>query len=143
MRITTTSRFTVSIILVVITTVEERRVVVISLLYSNVTFDDINILIRMRHWIESATTMLVVAFTFALMARERRRSCDSQAVTCDFCLKWSKLVVDRSQCVFTVRVTDSTFMDAAIPYQLPIRHGSHIGTIPGRPIQSPGTLLAD
>ena len=75
MRVTITSRFTVSIILVVITTVEERRVVAISLLYSNVTFGDI----LSRHWIESATTMLVVAFTFALMARERRRSCGSQA----------------------------------------------------------------
>ena len=49
----------------VITTVKERRVVAISLLYSNVTFGDI----LSRHWIESATTMLVVAFTFALMAR--------------------------------------------------------------------------
>ena len=112
MRVTITSRYTVSIILVVITTVKEQRVVAISLLHSNVTFVDILI----RHWIESATTMLVVAFTFALMARERRRSCDSQAVTCDFCLKWSKLVIDRSQCVSTVRLTDSTFMDVAIPY---------------------------
>ena len=75
MRVTITSRFTVSIILVVITTVKERRVVAISLLYSNVTFGDI----LTRHWIESATTMLVVAFTFALMARERRRSRGSQA----------------------------------------------------------------
>ena len=65
MRITMTSRFTVSIILVVITTLTERRVVAISLLHSNVTFGDI----LTRHWIESATTMLVVAFTFALMAR--------------------------------------------------------------------------
>ena len=112
MCVTITSRYTVSIILVVITTVKERRVVVISLLFSNVTFGDI----LTRHWIESATTMLVVAFTFALMASERRRSCGSQAVTCDFCLKLSKLVIDKSQCVFTVRVTDSTFMDAAIPY---------------------------
>ena len=71
MRVTMTSRVTVPIILVVITTVNERRVVAISLLYSNVTFGDI----LTRHWIESATTMLVVAFTFALMARERRRSC--------------------------------------------------------------------
>ena len=70
MCVTTTSRITVSIILVVITTVKERRVVVISLLYSNVTCGDI----LTRHWIESATTMLVVAFTFALMARERRWS---------------------------------------------------------------------
>jgi hypothetical protein len=75
MRVTITSRFTVPIILVVITTVKERRVVAISLLYSNVTFGDI----LSRHWIESATTMLVVAFTFALMARERRWSCGSQA----------------------------------------------------------------
>ena len=66
MCITTTSRFTVSIILVVITTVKERRVVAISLLYSNVTFGAI----LSRHWIESATTMFVVAFTFALMARQ-------------------------------------------------------------------------
>ena len=70
MRVTITSRFTVSIILVVITTLKERRVVAISLLHSNVTFGD-NLT---RRWIESATTMLVVAFTFALMARERRRS---------------------------------------------------------------------
>ena len=75
MRVTITSRFTVSIILVVITTVKERRVVAISLLYSNVTFGDI----LTCHWIESATPMLVVAFTFALMARERRWSCGSQA----------------------------------------------------------------
>ena len=68
MCITTTSRFTVSIILVVITTLKERRVVAVMLLHSNVT--SVGILIR--HWIESATTMLVVAFTFALMARERR-----------------------------------------------------------------------
>ena len=113
MCVTVTSRDTVSIILVVITTVKERSVVAISLLHSNVTFVD-NLI---RHWIESATTMLVVAFTFALMARERRRSCGSQAVTCrQLCLKWSKIVIDRSQCVFTVRVTDSTFMDVAIPY---------------------------
>ena len=67
MRVTIASRFTVSIILVVITTVKERRVVVISLLYSNVTFGDI----LTRHWIESATTMLVVdvAFTFARRGR--------------------------------------------------------------------------
>ena len=107
-----TSRYTVSIILVVITTVKEQRVVAVSLLHSNVIFVD-NLI---RHWIESATTMIIVAFTFARMARRGRRSCDSQAVACDFCLKWSKLVIDRSQCVVTVRVTDSTFMDAAIPY---------------------------
>ena len=112
MCVTITSRYTVSIILVVITTVKEQRVVAISLLHSNVTFVD-NLI---RHWIESATTMLVVAFTFALMASERRRSCGSQAVACGFCLKLSKLAIDRSQRVFTVRVTDSTFMDAAIPY---------------------------
>ena len=75
MCVTTTSRFTVSIILVVITTVKERRVVAISLLYPNVTFGDI----LTRHWIDSATTMPVVAFTFTLMARERRWSCGSQA----------------------------------------------------------------
>ena len=73
MRVTITSRFTASIILVVITTVKKRRVVAISLLYSNVTFGEI----LTRHWIESATTMLVVASTFALMARERR---DGRAV---------------------------------------------------------------
>ena len=75
MCVTITSRCTVSIILVVITTVKEQRVVAISLLHSNVTFGDI----LSRHWIESATTMLVVAFTFALMARERRWSCGSQS----------------------------------------------------------------
>ena len=75
MCITMTSQYTVSIILVVITTVKEQRVVVISLLHSNVTFGDILIF----HWIESATTMIVVAFTFALMARERRRSYGSQS----------------------------------------------------------------
>ena len=87
MCVTITSRFTVSIILVVITTVKERRVVAISLLHSNVTFVDILI----RHWIESATTMLIVAFTFALMVRERRRSCE-----------WSKIFIDRSQCVLCI-----------------------------------------
>ena len=75
MRVTMTSRFTVSIITVVITTLKERRVVAISLLHSNVTFGGILIF----HCIESATTMIVVAFTFALMARERRRSYGSQS----------------------------------------------------------------
>ena len=65
MRVTITSQFTVSIILVVITTVKERRVVAITLLRTNVTSVDILI----RHWIESATTVRVVTFTIALMAR--------------------------------------------------------------------------
>ena len=68
--VTITSRLTVSIILVVITTVKERCVVAILLLHSNVTSVDILIL----HWMERATKVAVVAFTFALMARERRRS---------------------------------------------------------------------
>ena len=76
MCVTTTSRFTVSIIQVVISTVKERRVVAILILHSNVTSVDILI----RHWMESATMMIVVAFTFALMARYSRRcavaSCD-------------------------------------------------------------------
>ena len=80
MRVTITSRFTAPIILVVITTVKERRVVAISLLYSNVTFGDI----LSRHWIESATTMLVVAFTFALMARKRRWLAGWLATDCLF-----------------------------------------------------------
>ena len=67
MCVTMTSRFTVSIILVVITTVKERRVVAILSLHSNATSVDILI----RPWMESITTMIVVAFTFALMARER------------------------------------------------------------------------
>ena len=95
MCVTITSRFTVSIILVVITPVKERRVVAIIIFHSSVTSVDILI----RHCIESATTMLVVAFTFALMEREGRRSCGSQAVTCPhFCLglKWSKIVTDMS-----------------------------------------------
>ena len=66
---TETSRFTVLIILVVITTVTERRVVAISLLLTNVTSVDILI----RNWIESATKVLVVTLTLALIARERRR----------------------------------------------------------------------
>ena len=70
MCITTTSQcqFTVSIILVVITTVKEPCVVAILLLriHSNVT--SVGILIR--HWMERDTKVLVVAFTFALMARE-------------------------------------------------------------------------
>ena len=65
MCVTITSRFTVSIILVVITTLKERRVVAVMLLYPNVTSVDILI----RHWIESATTVRVVTFTIALMAR--------------------------------------------------------------------------
>ena len=65
--VTITSRFTVSIILVAITTVKEPCVVAILLLHSNVTF--VGILIR--HWMERATKVLVVAFAFALMARER------------------------------------------------------------------------
>ena len=69
MCITTTSRFTVSIILVVITTLKEWRVVAIMLLHSNVTSVDILI----RHWIESATKVRVVTFTFALMARRTSR----------------------------------------------------------------------
>ena len=70
--VTIASRLTVSIILVVITTVKERCVVhvVISLLHSNVTSVDILI----RHWMERATKVPVVAFAFALMARERGRS---------------------------------------------------------------------
>ena len=67
MCVTVTSRFTVSIILVVITTVKERHVVAISLLHSNVASRSVDILIR--HRMESATTMLVGAFTFALMTR--------------------------------------------------------------------------
>ena len=72
MCVTITSRFAVSKILVVIITVEERCVVAILLLHSNVTSVNVDILIR--HWMERATNVLVVAFTFALMARERRRS---------------------------------------------------------------------
>ena len=69
--VTITSRFAVSIILVVITTVKERCVVAISilLLHSNVTSVDILICHR---WMERATKALVVAFTFAIMAMERR-----------------------------------------------------------------------
>ena len=63
-----TSRFTVSIMLVVITTMKGQCVVAILLLHSNVTSVDILIC----HWMERATKVLVVAFTFALMARERR-----------------------------------------------------------------------
>ena len=73
--VTITSRYTVSIILVVITTVKERRVVAILSLHLNVT--SVGILIR--HWIESATKVLVVTLTFALMARQeggRFASCD-------------------------------------------------------------------
>ena len=72
MCITITSRFIVSIILVVITTVKERWVVAILLLdlHSNITSVDILIC----HWMERATKVPVVAFAFALMARERRRS---------------------------------------------------------------------
>ena len=97
MCVTITSRYTVSIILVVITTVKERRVVAILILHSNVTSVDILI----RHWMESATMMIVVAFmiTFALMAREIQDGVRSQAVMCrHFSLKWSKIVIDRSQC---------------------------------------------
>ena len=68
--VTITSRFTVSIILLVITTVKELCIVAISLLHSNVT--PVGILIC--HWMERATPVPVVAFTFVLMARERRQS---------------------------------------------------------------------
>ena len=68
--VTITSRFTASIILVVITTVKDRCVVVILLLHLNVTSVDILI----SHWMEKTTKVPVVAFAFALMARERRRS---------------------------------------------------------------------
>ena len=95
MCVTMTSRFTVSIILVVIITVKERRVVAILSLHWNVT--SVGILIR--HWMESVTTMIVVAFTFALMAREIQADVRSQAVTCrHFFLKWSKIVINGSQC---------------------------------------------
>ena len=72
MCVTTTSHITVSTILVVITTVKERRVVAILIFHSSVTSVDILI----RHWIESATKVLVVTLTFALimMARQRRQS---------------------------------------------------------------------
>ena len=126
-----TSRYTASIILVVITNVKEQRVVAISLLHSNVTFVDN--LIRHWHWIETATTMIVVAFTFALMARERRRSCGSQAVTCrNFCLRWSKIVIDRSQCIFIVRVTDSTFNLWMRPYPINCQYGMQVILVPYR-----------
>ena len=65
MIVTKPSRFYVSIILVVITTVKERRVVAIPLLYTNVA--SVGILIR--NWTESATKVLVVTSTCALMAR--------------------------------------------------------------------------
>ena len=71
--VTITSRFTVSIILVVITTVKEPCVVAILLLHSNVP--SVGILIC--HWMERASKVLVVAFTFALTARERRRLVES------------------------------------------------------------------
>ena len=70
--ITTTGRFTASIILVVITTLKELRVVAIMLLHSNCPVTSVDIVIR--HWIESATKVPVVTSTFALMARERGRS---------------------------------------------------------------------
>ena len=53
----------------VITTVKEPCVVAIVLLHSNVT--SVGVLIR--HWTERATKVRVVAFTFALMAKERGR----------------------------------------------------------------------
>ena len=68
-RTTKASRFTVSIILVVIATVKERRVVAMMLLGTNAT----SVAILIRHWIGSATTVLVVTFTFALMARRNCR----------------------------------------------------------------------
>ena len=97
MCVTVTSRITVSITLVVITTMKERRVVAILILHSNVTSVDICILIR--HWMESATTIILVAFTFALMSRERFKTvCGSQAVMCrHFFLKWSKIVINRTR----------------------------------------------
>ena len=94
MRVTITSRFTASIILVVITTVKERYrcVVAILLLHSNAT--SVGILIR--HWMEKATKVLVVAFTFALIIMHEK-TVGSQAVTCrHFCLKWSKIVTGMS-----------------------------------------------
>ena len=91
MLVSETSRFTVLIILAVITTVADQRRVAVSLLFTKVTYVDILI----HHWIESATKVLVVTFTLALMARDRRRSCRLQAVACRrFRLKWSKLVTN-------------------------------------------------
>ena len=98
MCVTVTSRFTVSIILVVITTVKERRVVAISLLHSNVTSVDILI----RHWIESATKVLVVTLTFALMARQedgRFASCDVSAL-----LPRPEMVENRHRHVNIIRI---------------------------------------
>ena len=57
--VTITSRFTVSIILVAITTVKEWCVVAIILRHSHATSVDILI----RHWMERAIKVLVVAFT--------------------------------------------------------------------------------
>ena len=88
MCVTTTSRITVSIILVVITTVKERRVVAILILHSNVTSVDILI----RHWMESATMMIVVAFTFALMATDSRRCA---VVSCDVSSLLPEMVENR------------------------------------------------
>ena len=67
--VTITSRVTVSIILVVITTVKDPCIVAMLLLHSNAT--SVGILIR--HWMMRATKVLVVAFTFALMAKESIR----------------------------------------------------------------------
>ena len=63
--------------LVVIMALKERRVVAISLriLHSNRDVTSAGNPILIRHWMESATKVLVVTSTFALMAREGSRSC--------------------------------------------------------------------
>ena len=93
MCVTMTSRFTVSIILVVIITVKERRVVAILSLHWNVTSRSVGILIR--HWMESATTMIVVAFTFALMAGRDSRRC--AVASCDVSTLFPEMVENRHQ----------------------------------------------
>ena len=48
---------------------KERRVVTISLFWTNITSEAQTVGILIRHWIDSAIKVLVVTFTFALMAR--------------------------------------------------------------------------
>ena len=101
MCVTTTSRITVSIILVVVTTLKERRVVAILILHSNVNVTSVDILIRHNPSLDGERHN-DDRCRFRLRPHGKGEIQDGvrpQAVTCrHFPLKWSKIVIDRSQC---------------------------------------------
>ena len=98
--VTITIRFDVSIILVVITTVKAPCIVAISLLHSKST--SVGILIR--HRMERATKVLVAAFTFALMAWERRRRRPCRFASCGVSALWPEMAENRHRHASIIRM---------------------------------------